>query len=87
MNAVQEMIGKLCELPDVYVLMTMRADFFEEFLQSRLFGRFERARYELQAMTPEQLGAAIQDPAKELGVTIDSDLVVTLVEEAKGDVL
>ena len=85
MNAVQEMIGKLCELPDVYVLMTMRADFFEEFLQSRLFGRFERARYELQAMTPEQLGAAIQDPAKELGVTIDSDLVVTLVEEAKGD--
>lgn len=85
MNAVQEMIGKLCELPDAYVVMTMRADFYPEFLQSRLFGRFERARYDLRAMTPKQLGEAIEQPARKLGVTIDPGLVVTLVEEAKGD--
>jgi DNA-binding NarL/FixJ family response regulator len=66
----------------VRVLITLRADFLDRPLVYPDFGELLRWRTELIIpMTPEELEAAIVQPAENAGVVIESSLVSALVAE------
>ncbi len=68
------------------VVLTMRSDFYNELLQNRpLLDRLENATLALGPMSPEELQAAIEQPAKEVGLTFQDGLVNVLLGAARDE--
>ncbi len=70
--------------PRCVVIFTLRADFFSEFMNSPLW-RDHLSRVEVGALRREALREAIVQPAHDLGVTVEPELVERLLAEAASE--
>ena len=81
LDALNALIGK----PNLYVLLTVRADFYPDLMACSLWQPIRANRLELTPLGDEELRAAILQPAAQVGVTIDEVLVERLVADATGE--
>ncbi|MCL4832083.1 MAG: SUMF1/EgtB/PvdO family nonheme iron enzyme [Caldilineaceae bacterium] len=79
-------LGKLMEQPNLYILLTARADYYPELMDCSLWREIQANRLELSALGEEGLRAAITRPGAQVGVTVDGVLVERLVADAAGEV-
>lgn len=79
---LHELIGR----PNLYILLTVRADFYPEMMASgALWGTIRANRLELTPLGDDELWTAIVQPAARVGVTVDEALVVALIADAAGE--
>ncbi|NET81162.1 MAG: TIR domain-containing protein [Moorea sp. SIO1F2] len=78
----QKVLLGLLEIPDCYVILTVRADFYPELMESMLWDQIQRSRLEIVPLNGEGLREAITKPAEKVKVFIESVLVERLVADA-----
>lgn len=79
----QQLLLELSEIPDCYVVLTVRADFYGDLMQSAIIWPEIRAhRFELTQLDREGLTEAITGPAESAGVFIEPTLVQRLLADA-----
>ena len=79
----QRLLLELSEIPDCYVVLTVRADFYGDLMQSATIWPEIRAhRFELTQLDREGLIEAITGPAEAAGVFIEPTLVQRLLADA-----
>ncbi len=74
--------NKLC------LVLGIRADFFGKFAEQEYKGLARKIQQHLVAVTPmdkEELAQAIERPAKQLGYTVEPNLVSKLIEDVKNE--
>ncbi|RLT39999.1 MAG: CHAT domain-containing protein [Chloroflexi bacterium] len=81
LDCLNTLIGK----PNLYILLTVRADFYPDLMASSFWQPIRANRLELTPLGDEELRAAILHPAAQVGVTIDEVLVERLVADAAGE--
>jgi hypothetical protein len=81
LDTLNGLIGK----PNLYILLTVRADFYPDLMASSFWQPIRANRLELTPLGDEELRAAILQPAAQVGVTIDEVLVERLVADAAGE--
>ncbi|MCB9131483.1 MAG: CHAT domain-containing protein [Anaerolineales bacterium] len=80
LEALQGLIGR----PNLFILLTARADFYPELMASSLWQPIRANRLELTPLGDDELWAAIVEPAAQVGVTVDEALAVQLIADAAG---
>ena len=80
LKALQELIGR----PNLFILLTVRADFYPDLMASSLWQPIRANRLELTPLGDDELWAAIVEPAAHVGVTVDEALAVQLIADAAG---
>jgi WD40 repeat protein len=80
--AFQTLLLALSEIEFCYVILTVRADFYERLMTSALWKRISATRFELLPLGPNALHEAIEEPAKAAKVFLDPALTERLVNEA-----
>ncbi|NEO94043.1 MAG: TIR domain-containing protein, partial [Moorea sp. SIO3G5] len=78
----QEVLLGLLENPHCYVILTVRADFYPELMESMLWDQIQISRLEIVPLNAEGLREAITKPAEKVKVFIESVLVERLVADA-----
>ncbi|NEN96174.1 MAG: TIR domain-containing protein, partial [Moorea sp. SIO3I7] len=78
----QDVLLGLLEIPDCYVILTVRADFYPELMESMLWDQIQISRLEIVPLNAEGLREAITKPAEKVKVFIESVLVERLVADA-----
>lgn len=81
LDTLQGLIGR----PNLYVLLTVRADFYPELMAGTLWQPIRANRLELPPLGDDELWAAIVEPANRVGVVVDEALAVKLVADAAGE--
>jgi hypothetical protein len=81
----QEAILALAQVPNCYIVLTVRADFYAELMRSPLWGEIQSHRFEILPMAQDNLRQAILLPAEDAGVYIETALVERLVGDAAGE--
>lgn len=81
----QETLLRLMEIPDVYLILTVRADFYPDLMGSLLWEKMSPHRFEVLTLDEKGLRQAIVKPAEGVEVYVDSALVERLVVDAKGE--
>ena len=71
--------------PNLYILLTARADFYPELMACSLWPAIKANRLELTPLGDDDLWAAIVEPAGRVGVTVDEALAVKLIADASGE--
>lgn len=67
------------------VIITLRADFYDRPLNYHDFGQLIRDNSEVVLpLSPAELENAIEAPAKRVGLTVDRDLLATIVNDVQG---
>ncbi len=66
----------------VTVILTVRADFYEYLLHHALSERIQKAQVNVLPMKPEELRAAIEEPARKVGLRFEAGLVETILQDA-----
>ncbi|WP_199245263.1 caspase family protein [[Phormidium] sp. ETS-05] len=80
LGAIREPDTKLC------VVLVMRADFFSKCAErdyGGLAAQIEEHLVTVKPMTPEELEEAIVAPAKQVGLTIERELITEMIDEVK----
>ena len=75
---------RLAEVPDAHVVLTVRADFYDELMASPLWPAIQRNRAEIAPLDEAGLREAIHKPAETVGVYVESALVERLAADAAG---
>ncbi|MBV7339580.1 hypothetical protein KFU94_67490 [Chloroflexi bacterium TSY] len=78
----QQNLLKLIEAPDIYVVITMRSDFYVCLMNSPLWQQISEHRLELLPLKGEGLREAIVNPATSQGVKLEGALVEQLLADA-----
>ena len=79
----QQALLRLAEVPNCYVVLTVRADFFSELMESPIWDKgVKDHRFELTTLGNEGMRQAIMQPALDQGIYIDQLLVERLLTEA-----
>lgn len=81
----QETVLKLTHVPNLYIVLTVRADFYTDLMASPLWGQIQEHRLEVTPLDARGLRAAIVQPAEQNGVFIESALVERLLADAAGE--
>jgi hypothetical protein len=81
----QQALLKLMEMPNVYVILTVRADFYPDLMGSLLWEKIRSHRFEVLPLNEQGLKQAIVRPAEGVEVYVDPVLVERLVVDAKGE--
>lgn len=81
----QETLLRLMEIPNVYLILTVRADFYPDLMGSLLWEKMSPHRFEVLPLNAEGLKQAIVKPAEEVDVYVDPVLVERLLVDAKGE--
>lgn len=81
----QELVRRLVGTPALYVLLTVRADFYPELMNGPLWDEIRVHRLEIVPLRGEALAAAIVEPAAAQGVTVEPGLVTSIVADAAGE--
>lgn len=79
----QQLLLQGAETERCFVVITARADFYDELMVSPLWPQIKAHRMELPPLGAEQLREAIVRPAEDSGVYIDASLVTQLLSEAQ----
>ena len=81
----QEGLLKLAKTPNVYLVLTVRADFYAELMTSLLWQEIQNYRLEVVPLTKTGLQDAILKPAETMGVFVEAALVERLMTDAAGE--
>lgn len=82
LNALHDLVGT----PHLYVLLTVRADFYPDLMaMGALWNAIKANRLELTPLGDDELWAAIVQPAAKVGVTVEDALAVALIADAAGE--
>lgn len=81
----QESLLKLAKTPDVYLILTVRADFYADLMTSLLWQEIQNYRLEVVPLNETGLRQAILKPAETVGVFVEPALVERLVTDAAGE--
>lgn len=81
----QSVLPRLIGLPGLSLLITARADFYANLMNSPLWPAIQAHRLEITTLGEEALRAAITLPAAAVGVTVQESLVERLVADAAGE--
>jgi WD40 repeat protein len=84
--AFQRALLAIQSLPNAYVVLTVRADFYAELMGlKRLWSEIKDHHFDLLPMDENDIRDAIRKPAEEVGVTIEASLVERLTADAAGE--
>lgn len=78
-------IELLNSLPNVYIVMTLRADFFHLLMETPIFSLVEKNQYNLLPLSEEDLKDVLRKPAIRSGVFIDDLLIEKIIKDAAGE--
>ncbi len=81
----QESLLKLAKTPNVYLVLTVRADFYADLMTSLLWQEIQNYRLEVMPLNDTGLRDAILEPAATVGVFVEAALVERLVTDAAGE--
>lgn len=81
----QQALRRLIRMDNVYVLLTVRADFYPDLMGSPLWTQIEAHRLEVLPLKEEGLRQVIVRPAEDVGVFVEPALVERLVADAAGE--
>lgn len=81
----QETLLRLMEIPNVYLILTVRADFYPDLMGSLLWEKMSPHRFEVLPLNTTGLKQAIVKPAEGVDVYVDPVLVERLLVDAKGE--
>jgi WD40 repeat protein len=81
----QERLLSLVGSVSLYVVLTVRADFYPELMASTLWPQMRLHRQEVLPLSEDGLRQAILRPSEEVGVFVESALVERLVSDAAGE--
>jgi TIR domain/NACHT domain len=84
-DSFQQVLLKLMEIPNVYLILTVRADFYADLMGSLLWEKIRSHRFEVLPLNEQGLRQAIVRPAEGVEVYIESALVERLLVDAKGE--
>ncbi|MGB4804374.1 MAG: CHAT domain-containing protein, partial [Anaerolineae bacterium] len=80
LDALSSLIGR----PNLFILLTVRADFYPDLMACSLWQPIRANRLELTPLGDNELWAAIVEPAARVGVTVDEALAVKVIADAAG---
>lgn len=78
-------IEELRRLPSVAIVLTMRADFYPDLMNSAFWPLTSGQRLEIGALRGEALRQALVEPAQMVGVSLEPELVERLLAEAAAE--
>lgn len=78
----QDALLKLIDAPRCYVVITVRADFYVDLMNSPLWSQVSKRRLEVLPLKADGLREAIVKPAANSGVYIEEALVAQLLDDA-----
>jgi len=81
----QEALQGLIEFPNIYLILTMRADFYADLMASSLWEQIKAHRLEVAPLGSSELRNAIVRPAENAGVFIEAALIERLLVDATGE--
>jgi len=81
----QESLLKLSKTPNVYLVLTVRADFYADLMTSLLWQEIQNYRLEVVPLNETGLRQAVLKPAEAVGVFVEPALVERLVTDAAGE--
>jgi energy-coupling factor transporter ATP-binding protein EcfA2 len=81
----QKALLQLIEIPNVYLILTVRADFYPDLMGSLLWDKIRSHRYEVLPLDAKGLRQAIVRPAESEEVYIDSALVERILVDSRGE--
>lgn len=81
----QQALLELAEIPNVYLVLTVRADFYSDLMTSVLWRKIQAHRLEIVPLDEAGLRQSILKPAEDVGVFIEPALLERLVTDAKGE--
>jgi formylglycine-generating enzyme required for sulfatase activity len=84
-DAAIEYIQRLRHSGTCTLVLIMRADFYGDLMKSALWEVDPGQRFEVAPLRPDALRRAIQKPAAQVGVTLESGLAEQLVHDAAGE--
>jgi WD40 repeat protein len=81
LDVLQSLIGR----PNLYILLTVRADLYPDLMASSLWQPIRANRLELMPLGDDELWMAIVEPAARVGVTVAEALAVQLIADTAGE--
>ncbi|MBW4502995.1 MAG: TIR domain-containing protein [Scytonema hyalinum WJT4-NPBG1] len=81
----QQALLELTEITNVYLVLTVRADFYSDLMTSLLWRKIQAHRLEVVPLDEVGLRQAILKPAEDVGVFIEPALLERLVADARGE--
>jgi hypothetical protein len=78
-------IARLAAVPECFVVLTVRADFYPELMASSLWPEIKGHRLEVLPLDERGLRVAITRPAEDTGVYVEAALVERLAADAAGE--
>ena len=81
----QDTLSNLIRTPNLYIILTFRADFYADLMASPLWAQIQTHRLEVTPLNAGGLRDAIVRPAEQSGVFIESALVERLLADAVGE--
>ena len=81
----QEALLRLMAVEDLYLILTVRADFYPNLMASPLWENIQKRRLEVTPLGEAQLRESIVRPAETVHVTIEAALLERLVADAAGE--
>lgn len=85
LESFQKIILQLTDVPSLYIIFTVRADFYADLMNSFLWSLIQPSRLEILPLDETGLRQAIIHPAEALGVFIEPALVEKLVDDSVGE--
>ncbi|HEU0292215.1 MAG TPA: SUMF1/EgtB/PvdO family nonheme iron enzyme [Anaerolineales bacterium] len=76
-----EILLRLADTPNAYVILTVRADFYADLMATSFWPEIQKHRYEVLPLDEDGLALVIRKPAEEVGVYIEAALVERLVND------
>ena len=84
-SSFQQALLQLAGLPDCFVVLTARADFYPDMMSSPLWPHIQNHRVEVLPLDASGLREAIIRPAEKVGTYVEALLVERLVADAAGE--
>ena len=81
----QKSIKSLLQATNLYLVITVRADFYAEIMRSPLWNEIQSSRLEITPLKDSGLRDAIEKPAELVGVFVEPALVERLIADAAGE--
>jgi formylglycine-generating enzyme required for sulfatase activity len=83
--AFQAALGELAGVPGCFVIITVRADFYDKLLGSTLWRQIQSHRIELAPLDADGIRQAITRPAERAGAYVEAALAERLIAETNGE--
>jgi formylglycine-generating enzyme required for sulfatase activity len=81
----QEALARLAHVPECYVVLTVRADFYPDLMTSSLWPEIQAHSLDVLPLDADGLRQAIVRPAEDVGVFVETALVERLLADAGGE--